>query len=112
SGVSWNGSPLETFDSGAIMKRLLLLVLLLAPNGWVIAADRPKGSRPPANGAGGVETKDAGAVVPSAVVEKRGEKLTDKIHWYTSLDQAKAAAKAQNKPIFWIHVLGEIDGEC
>ena len=94
------------------MKRLLVLVLLLASTGWAVAGDRTKSSRLPANGAGGVETKDAGVVVPSAVVEKRVEKLNDKIHWYTSINEAKAAAKEQKKPIFWIHVLGEIDGEC
>jgi hypothetical protein len=87
------------------MKRILGLVLLLAANVWASAGDRNKGSQ-------GVETKDAGAVVPSGVVKKRVEKLNDKIHWYTSLDQAKAIANEQRKPIFWIHVLGEIDGEC
>jgi hypothetical protein len=94
------------------MKRLLVLALLLASTGWAVAGDRNKGSRPPANGISGVETKDAGTVVPSGVVELRIEKLKDKIHWSTSLDDARAAAKAQKKPIFWIHVLGEIDGEC
>ena len=94
------------------MKRLLVLVLLLASTGLAFAGDRNKGSRPPANGTGGVETKDAGAVVPKSVVELRVEKLKDKIHWSTSLDEAMAAANEQKKPIFWIHVLGEIDGEC
>jgi len=94
------------------MKRLLVLILLLAWTGWAVAGDRNKGSRTPANGGPGVETKDAGAVVPSSVVEKRVEKLNDKIHWYTSLDEAKAIAREQRKPIFWVHVLGDIDGEC
>jgi hypothetical protein len=94
------------------MKRLLVLILLLAWSGWAVAGDRNKGSRTPANGAGGVETKDAGAVVPSGIVEKRVEKLNDKIHWYTSLDEAKAVAREQRKPIFWVHLLGDIDGEC
>ncbi len=94
------------------MKRLLVLIVLLASTGWAGAGDRNKGSRSPANGAGGVEMKDAGAVVPSGVVEMRVEKLKDKIHWSTSLDEAKAAAKEQKKPIFWMHILGEIDGEC
>ena len=71
------------------MKRLLVLILLLASAGWVVAGDRNKGSRTPAIGPGVVETKDAGAVVPSGVVEKRVVKLNDKIHWYTSLDEAK-----------------------
>jgi hypothetical protein len=94
------------------MKRMLVLVLFLAWTGWAIAGDRNKGSRLPANGTVGVETKDAGAVLPSGVVERRVEKLKDQIHWSTSLDEAKAAAKAQKKPIFWIHLLGDLDGEC
>ena len=94
------------------MKRILGLILLLAANVWAAAGDRAKGPRPPATGTGGVETKDAGAVVPSGIVEKRVEKLNDKIQWYTSLDEAKAVAKEQRRPIFWIHLLGEIDGEC
>jgi hypothetical protein len=87
------------------MKRLLVPILLLASPCWAAAGDRNRGSR-------GVETKDAGAVVPSGVVERRVEKLNDKIHWYTSLDEAKSAAREQRKPIFWVHVLGDIDGEC
>jgi len=94
------------------MKRVVVLFLLLASTGIAVAGDRNKGTRPPANGTGGVETKDAGAVVPSAAVEKRVEKLNDKIHWSTSLEEAKTTAKEQRKPIFWIHVLGQIDGEC
>jgi hypothetical protein len=93
------------------MKRILALILSLACTGWAVAGDRNKGSRAPAN-VNGVETKDAGAVVPSGIVEKRVEKLYDKIHWYTSLDEAKAIAKQQKKPIFWVHLLGELDGEC
>jgi hypothetical protein len=91
------------------MKRLLALILVLTSTGWA-AGQKPLRSLP--GGAAGVERKDAGAVVPSGVVEKRVEKLNGKIHWFTSLDEAKAAARAQKKPIFWMHVLGEIDGEC
>ena len=94
------------------MKRVVVLFLLLASTGIAVAGDRNKGTRPPANGTGGVETKDAGAVVPSGIVENRVEKLNDKIHWYTSLDEAKAVAREQRKPIFWVHLLGDIDGEC
>jgi hypothetical protein len=94
------------------MKRLLVLMFLLTSAGWADAGDRNKGSRSAANAPAGVETKDAGAVLPSGVVEKRVEKLNDKIHWYTSLDDATAAAKEQKRPLLWIHLLGDIDGEC
>jgi hypothetical protein len=94
------------------MKRFFVLMLVLASTGWAVAGERNKRPRPPANGSGGVETKDAGTVVPSGVVERRVEKLQDELHWSTSLDEAKADAKRQNKPIFWIHLLGDLDGEC
>jgi hypothetical protein len=32
------------------------------------------------------------------------------INWMTSLDKAKEQAKATHKPIFWMHMLGNIDG--
>ena len=38
------------------------------------------------------------------------DRLTRDIHWYDSLDKAKEAAKAQNKMIFWMHMLGSIGG--
>ena len=38
------------------------------------------------------------------------EKLTSTIHWYTSLDQAKAEAQRQHKMIVYIHMLGQLDG--
>jgi hypothetical protein len=94
------------------MRRLLPLLMLLASTGWAVAGDAKKPLRSPPNGTPGVEKKDAGAVLPSRVVEKRVEKLNDQVHWFTSLDEAKAAAREQKKPIFWLHVLGEIDGEC
>jgi hypothetical protein len=39
-------------------------------------------------------------------------KLNEQIHWLASLDEAKALAQEQNKPIFWLHALGELDGIC
>ena len=66
-------------------------------------------TKPPGTG---VERKDTGPVVPGALVEKKVEKLSEKIDWQTSLDEAKSLAQKQHKPIFWIHVLGDLDGEC
>ena len=42
--------------------------------------------------------------------EQREEQLLTKITWNTSLDQALAKAKAEDKPVFWMHMLGQIDG--
>lgn len=41
---------------------------------------------------------------------KRVTKLTTEISWYTSLDYAKKIAQKENKPIFWIHMLGPLNG--
>ena len=67
---------------------------------------------PPKLAGAGVEKKDTGAVISGDAVEKKVEKLADKINWETSLDEAKSLAQKQHKPIFWIHLLGDIDGEC
>jgi hypothetical protein len=67
--------------------------------------------RLPANPAG-VEKKDTGAVMPSKTVEKKVAKLTSQINWLSSLDEAKELAQKQKKPIFWLHALGDLEGEC
>ena len=71
------------------------------------AASKP--AKPPGTG---VEKKDTGATIPGDVVEKKVEKLTDKIDWLSSLDEAKSLAQKQHKPIFWLQALGDLDGEC
>ena len=72
----------------------------------------PKPAAPPKPPGTGVEKKDTGRVIPGEVVEKKVEKLTDKIDWLSSLDEAKALAQKQHRPIFWLHALGDLDGEC
>ena len=38
-------------------------------------------------------------------------KLTSKnINWLTSLEDAKTLAKQQGRLVFWVHMLGNIDG--
>jgi len=41
---------------------------------------------------------------------KNNSKLVKEIHWYQNLDEAQAVAKKQHKLIFWIHMLGKLDG--
>ena len=48
--------------------------------------------------------------VPGDEAKASSSKLTSEIHWYTSLDAAKAAAQKQHKMIFWMHMLGTLDG--
>ncbi len=40
----------------------------------------------------------------------RTQKLTQTIEWNRSFDRAKMEAQRSNKPIFWVHMLGSIDG--
>lgn len=42
---------------------------------------------------------------------KRVTKLTTEIPWYTSLDYAEKMAQKENKPIFWMHMLGPLNGK-
>lgn len=37
-------------------------------------------------------------------------KLMTEIPWYTSLDYAKKKAAQEDKPIFWVHALGKLNG--
>lgn len=40
----------------------------------------------------------------------RVRKLTTEIPWYTSLERAQQIAREQDKPIFWVHMLGPLNG--
>jgi hypothetical protein len=85
----------------------LLLALAVVPAGAKGPAVRYAAPAP-----AGVEKKDVGATVPSPIVEKQVAKLTSKVHWHSDLEEAKAEAKKQNKMIFWLHALGDLDGVC
>ena len=79
----------------------------LAIAGAVLAGKPPAGAPIP-----NVMTKDVGFTVPRAIVEKQVTKLTDKVDWLSSLEEAKQLAKKDNRPIFWVHALGDINGDC
>ena len=81
-----------TMRTAVMFRRLTagLLVTLFAAPSLLPAADPPK--------------------IPSTVVEKQVEKLTKKVHWCSSLDEAKEKAQASKKLIFWLHALGDLDG--
>jgi hypothetical protein len=49
-------------------------------------------------------------VVPSEEANKQAYVTNKGIRWYTSLPEAEAAAKKQGKLVFWLHMLGTIDG--
>jgi hypothetical protein len=49
-------------------------------------------------------------VLEGAVCSMNVHKLTTNIDWYTDLKKAEKAAAEQNKLVFWMHMLGKIDG--
>ena len=58
----------------------------------------------------------AANAVPSRMVDgkdafDRVTKLTTQIPWYTNLDYAEKMAQKENKPIFWMHMLGPLNGK-
>jgi hypothetical protein len=58
----------------------------------------------------GVSAADQSPKIPSKVVEKQVKKLTQKVHWYGSLDEAKEKARKANNLVLWLHALGDLDG--
>lgn len=50
-------------------------------------------------------------IISGEIAQKRVAALTLNVHWFDSLDDAKAAAKHTGKLIFWVHMLGELNGE-
>jgi hypothetical protein len=49
-------------------------------------------------------------VVPGYVAQQRVERLTAEIHWYNRLPDALAEAQREGKLVFWVQMLGQIDG--
>jgi len=49
-------------------------------------------------------------VIQGEVCEENVHKLTSDIEWYKNLHKAEDAAKKDGKMIFWLHMVGKIDG--
>jgi hypothetical protein len=81
------------------MFRLALAVLLIP----ALADAAPPG--------GDVRKANTGPLIPSGVVEKQVAKLTTQVEWHSSLDEAKTLAQKQHKLIFFLHALGDLDGD-
>lgn len=50
-------------------------------------------------------------VVPAEDANKHAYVTNKGIQWYTSLEDAQAEARREGKLVFWLHMLGTIDGE-
>lgn len=49
-------------------------------------------------------------VISGAVCSKQVDKLTTEIDWHKWLNKALDAAKNEDKLVFWVHMVGKIDG--
>ena len=49
-------------------------------------------------------------IVPGEQAHEQTHKLTSEIHWYTNVNSAEAEARRENKLVFWMHMLGTLDG--
>jgi hypothetical protein len=45
-----------------------------------------------------------------SVAEERVNELTSQIQWFHSLKKAEETAQKENKMIFWMHMVGHLDG--
>jgi hypothetical protein len=65
-------------------------------------------------GSGGQEAAPKPGPAPKGVDGQTNEAATQwlvtQIPWHKSLDEAEVAAKQQGKLVFWMHMLGQIDG--
>jgi hypothetical protein len=52
----------------------------------------------------------AETVLQGDICNVRVHQLTTGIKWYSNLEEAQNAAREQNKLVFWMHMLGKIDG--
>ncbi len=50
-------------------------------------------------------------IVAAVEAEKRTKKLNERVSWHTNLEKAMEAAKEQDKPLLWLHVVGGLDTE-
>ncbi len=79
---------------------LIALVLVAVTAGALWAKEPSKKAKP----------QKRNALVDPATVEASVSKVTNQIHWYDSLEEAKAEAKRTGKLVLWMHALGELTG--
>ena len=85
------------------MRYAFALTLALA-----LATQVEAGDKKDKKAASSVPTKGTAENGPD--VKKDVATLTTKISWQTSLDAAKGLARKEGKMIFWMHMLGELNG--
>jgi len=46
-----------------------------------------------------------------STADANATRLTSELHWYRSLSEAEADASREHKLVFWLHMLGNIEGK-
>ena len=49
-------------------------------------------------------------VLTGNIAEERVQQLSTQIDWFSNLHEAEAESQKTGKLIFWLHILGHIDG--
>ena len=49
-------------------------------------------------------------VIPAQEAASQAKTVKYSINWVNSLPKAQEQARREHKPIFWLHILGNIDG--
>lgn len=60
--------------------------------------------------AGGILQQSRAQVYSGEDQERRVRALQSEVHWWKSLTEAQAEAKKEHKMIFWVQMLGDMDG--
>ncbi|HEY9776827.1 MAG TPA: hypothetical protein V6C81_23895 [Planktothrix sp.] len=58
----------------------------------------------------GVAPASAEKLLEGQVCEENVHKLTTEIDWNKNLKKAEKQAAEENKLVFWVHIVGKIDG--
>jgi len=53
---------------------------------------------------------DNASFVPATEASRNAHVVNKGVHWYTGMEEAQAAAKKEGKLIFWMHMLGTMEG--
>lgn len=86
------------------MRHLLAVALTFAVLAPALAGEKQKDKKP----ASSVPVKGTAENGPD--VKKSVSDLTTKISWQSSLDAAMALARKDHKMVFWMHMLGDMNG--
>ena len=52
---------------------------------------------------------DYGRRIAGSVVQERTDKVLNTVQWHRDLDSVRSAAKAANKPILFLQMVGDLD---